>query len=152
VGREGEEGDLVDSKTQTRQNAPSSAHESVAPGGGISFQIVDQGKLEWDFGDSKSDVSDSTPELAGRSLIRGRRGLDVGKCQRARRKEGQGDCENPHVALKMVHEWPDKQKLAGSAVGAGLFFQFEMPGRVRREKLFIETGPARVQVPARSGA
>jgi hypothetical protein len=33
----------------------------------------------------------------------------------------------------MVHEWHDKQKLAGSPIGAGLIFQFEMarPGAPR---------------------
>jgi hypothetical protein len=118
VRGEREEGDFVDAETQTRKNPSNSSNETVAECRRIAFEVIDDRHLKWDFSEAKSDVSESSAQLASRSVIRSGRGLDIRK-YRGTHDHGQEGEENwLHLpALRVRCPRSIKEKTAWGAAG-----------------------------------
>jgi hypothetical protein len=118
VRGEREEGDFVDAETQTRKNPSNSSNETVAECRRIAFEVIDDRHLKWDFREAKSDVSESSAQLASRSVIRSGRRLDIRK-YRGTHDHGQEGEENwLHLpALRVRCPRSIKEKTAWGAAG-----------------------------------
>jgi len=74
--------------------------------------------LKWDFGESKGDVSESSAQLASRSVIRSRRGLDIRKYRGTHDHGQEGEEYWLHLpALRVRCPRSIKEKTAWGAAG-----------------------------------
>jgi len=93
LGWEREKGDFINAVADACKEATDTFDEAVSPCGRIALGVVNGGDLVGDLGDAKSDVAESSPELAGGAVIRRGRRLDVGDNggrERKNQEEGNG--------------------------------------------------------------